>query len=359
MLETYGWSETLRRQFQSFAAEGLTPGRVIIHQRGPYRIVTEAGEMAAEMSGRFVREAEMGGFPAAGDWVAVSVRLPERAATIHGVLPRRTAFIRKAAGRGRMAQVVAANVDIAFLALSLNDDLNPRRLERYLAAAHESGARPEIVLTKADLAPDAARIAAEIGAVTGGAPVHLVSSRAGTGLETLRAAIKAGETAVLLGSSGVGKSTLVNALVGEARMATRAIREDDDKGRHTTTHRELVLLPGGGLLLDTPGMRELALWEADDGLSQTFEDVEALVAACRFSDCTHGNEPGCAVRAALESGELDAARLESFGKLKGELAHEQRKEDPLARAAHKKLWAGRTKANRARYRARDAEHDGD
>ncbi len=357
MLETYGWSETLRQSFEPFAAEGLSPGRVIIHQRGPYRIVTEDGEMPAEMSGRFVRDAEMGGFPAAGDWVAVSVRLPERAATIHGVLPRRTAFIRKAAGRGRVAQVVAANVDIAFLALSLNDDLNPRRLERYLAAAHESGAEPQIVLTKADLAPDAARIASGIRAVVGDAPVHLVSSREGTGLEAIRAAIRPGMTAVLLGSSGVGKSTLVNALVGAERMATRDIREDDDKGRHTTTHRELVLLPGGGLLLDTPGMRELALWDAEAGVAQTFEDIEELETQCRFSNCRHESEPGCAINAALESGALDAARLESYRKLTAELAHEARKEDPAARAAHRKMWISRKKANRARTKARDEERD--
>ena len=335
MLEIYGWSETLRQQFQSFAAEGLKPGRVIVHQRGPYRIVTDEGEMPAEMSGRFVRDAEMGGFPAAGDWVAVSIRLPERAATIHHVLPRRTAFVRKAAGRGRVAQVVAANVDIAFLALSLNDDLNIRRLERYLAAAHESGARPQIVLTKADLSDEAEAIRADVAAATG-VPVHLVSARAGIGLEALHRAIGPGETAVLLGSSGVGKSTLVNA-------------------RHTTTHREIVLLPGGGLLLDTPGMRELALWDADEGVSATFEDVEALESACRFSDCKHTSEPGCAVRAAIEAGELDPARWQNYQKLKGELAHEQRKEDPLARAAHKKLWASRAKANRARFRARDED----
>ena len=352
MLEIYGWSDALQQHFQSFAAEGLVPGRVIVHQRGPYRIVTEQGEMPAEMSGRFVRDAEMGGFPAAGDWVAVSVRMPERAATIHHVLPRRTAFIRKAAGRGRVAQVVAANVDIAFLALSLNDDLNIRRLERYLAAAHESGAKPEIVLTKADLSAEAEAIRADVAASTG-VPVHLVSARAGIGLDALRGRIKPGETAVLLGSSGVGKSTLVNALAGAELMATRAIREDDAKGRHTTTHREIVLLPGGGLLLDTPGMRELALWDAEEGLSATFEDVEALEAACRFSDCKHTSEPGCAVRAALEAGELEAARWQNYLKMKGELAHETRKEDPLARAAHKKLWAGRTNANRARYQARD------
>jgi len=306
------------------------------------------------MSGRFVRDAEMGGFPAAGDWVAVSIRLPERAATIHHVLPRRTAFIRKAAGRGRVAQVVAANVDIAFLTLSLNDDLNIRRLERYLAAAHESGAKPEIVLTKADLSPEAEAIRADVAA-SAGVPVHLVSARAGIGLEALRGVIKPGETAVLLGSSGVGKSTLVNALVGEERMATRAIREDDAKGRHTTTHREIVVLPGGGLLLDTPGMRELALWDADEGVSATFEDVEALEAACRFSDCKHTSEPGCAVRAAIEAGELEPARWQNYLKLKGEIAHETRKEDPAARAAHKKLWASRAKEHRARYRARDEE----
>ncbi|MFT3809844.1 MAG: ribosome small subunit-dependent GTPase A [Micropepsaceae bacterium] len=355
MLEHYGWSETLRQQFEPYAAEGLKPGRVIIHQRGPYRIVTDEGELSAEMSGRFVREAEMGGFPAAGDWVAASLRPHEGAATIHAVLPRRTAFIRKAAGRGRVAQVVAANVDIAFLALSLNDDLNIRRLERYLASVHESGAEPQIVLTKADLTADAEARGADVAAAAKDVKVHLVSVRAGTGLESVRAEFRPGLTAVLLGSSGVGKSTLVNALAGAERMATRAIREDDDKGRHTTTHRELVLLPGGGLLLDTPGMRELALWEADEGVSQTFEDIEALEAACRFSDCGHGNEPGCAVRAALESGDLDPARLESHRKLKGELAHEQRKEDPAARAAHKKMWVTRAKALKARYKARNED----
>ncbi len=354
MLDQYGWSDALRQQFQPYAAEGLTPGRVIVHQRGPYRIVTPEGEMPAEMSGRFVRDAQMGGFPVAGDWVAASVRLPERAATIHHVLPRRTAFIRKAAGRGRVAQVVAANVDIAFLALSLNDDLNIRRLERYLAATHESGATPHIVLTKADLSADAEDIRADV-ARGSGVPVHLVAARAVLGLDALHAAIRPGETAVLLGSSGVGKSTLVNALAGADLMATRSIREDDAKGRHTTTHREIVLLPGGGLLLDTPGMRELALWEADDGVSATFEDVEALEAACRFSDCKHTSEPGCAVRGAIEAGDLDAARWQNYLKLKGEAAHEQRKDDPLARAAHKKLWAGRTKANRARYKARDED----
>lgn len=354
MLDQYGWSDTLRQQFQSFAAEGLTPGRVIVHQRGPYRIITDDGEMPAEMSGRFVRDAAMGGFPVAGDWVAASVRMPERAATIHHVLPRRTAFIRKAAGRGRVAQVVAANVDTVFLTLSLNDDLNIRRLERYLAAAHESGARPEIVLTKADLSEAAEAIRTQV-IRDAGVPVHLVSARAGIGLEALSASIRPGETAVLLGSSGVGKSTLVNALAGADLMATRSIREDDAKGRHTTTHRELVLLPGGGLLLDTPGMRELSLWDAEEGLATTFDDVETLQAACRFSDCKHTTEPGCAVRAAIESGDLDPARWQNFLKLKGELAHETRKEDPLARAAHKKLWAGRTKANRARIRSREDE----
>jgi len=354
LLDQYGWSDTLRQQFQSFAAEGLTPGRVIVHQRGPYRIITDDGEMPAEMSGRFVRDAAMGGFPVAGDWVAASVRMPERAATIHHVLPRRTAFIRKAAGRGRVAQVVAANVDTVFLTLSLNDDLNIRRLERYLAAAHESGARPEIVLTKADLSEAAEAIRTQV-IRDAGVPVHLVSARAGIGLEALSASIRPGETAVLLGSSGVGKSTLVNALAGADLMATRSIREDDAKGRHTTTHRELVLLPGGGLLLDTPGMRELSLWDAEEGLATTFDDVETLQAACRFSDCKHTTEPGCAVRAAIESGDLDPARWQNFLKLKGELAHETRKEDPLARAAHKKLWAGRTKANRARIRSREDE----
>lgn len=348
MLKSYGWSDELQRQFESHAAQGLTPGRVIIQQRGHYQLATPAGDLSAELSGRFAFEAQGGDYPVTGDWVAAAVRPEEGAATIHAILPRATVFSRRAAGPGGGLQTIAANVDVALLVASLNADLNLRRLERYLAAAWESGARPVIVLTKADTCDDVQALRADVEAIAWGAPVHAVSAMSGEGLEALAACLEPGRTAVLLGSSGVGKSTLLNALAGEDLMATQGIREDDAKGRHTTTHRELVLLPSGTLILDTPGMRELRLWDADGGVSATFDDVEALVAACRFHDCQHRTEPNCAVRAALEAGDLDPGRWRSYQKLQRELRYEANKDDAVAKAEYRKLWSGRAKAMRQR-----------
>lgn len=347
MLTQYGWSDELQRDFAPYAAQGLKAGRVIVQQRGGYRLITEAGETDAKAAGRLMKSREEMARPVAGDWVAYEPRKAPEPAFVQHVLPRRTAFVRKAAGRGVHAQVVAANVDVAFLVTSLNSDLNLRRLERYLATAHESGARPVIVLTKADLAPDAAERVAEVRTIAGEAPVLAVAAKQGEGLEAVAAHLEPGRTAVLLGMSGAGKSTLLNALAGSERMATGEIREDDERGRHTTTHRELVLLPSGGLILDTPGMRELGLWDADAGVSAVFEDIEALVGECRFSDCGHGGEPGCAVRAALADGSLDPDRWASFRKLQAEAAYEQRREDPRAAAENRKLWAGRHKQAKA------------
>jgi len=350
LLNDYGWSDALAQQFAPHRAAGLMPGRVIVQQRGLFGLITDLGEAAAKISGRLARDAEAGGYPAAGDWVALSPAAPGETGIIHHVLPRRTAFTRKAAGPAGGVQVVAANVDVAFLTASLNADLNPRRIERYLAAAWQSGAEPVVVLTKVDLCPDVAAAAAAIEAVAFGVPVHPVSAVTGEGLDALLAHLGPGRTAVLLGSSGVGKSTLVNALAGSQRMATQAIREDDARGRHTTSHRELILIPGGGVLLDTPGMRELALWDSDEGLSAAFEDIEALAGECRFRDCGHTNEPGCAVRQALESGALDAARWRSYEKLQRELAHLEAKEDPALRAARRRQIVTRSKAIRQRMR---------
>lgn len=353
MLSTYGWSDTLQRDFQPYAARGLVPARVIVQQRGRYRLVTQAGETDGHVSGRFAHEAAEGGYPVTGDWLAVEDHPGD--AVIQHVLPRATAFVRKAAFHSA-PQVVAANVDVALLAASLNADLNPRRLERYLATAYESGAQPVIVLTKADACADPGPLVESVAAVAFGVPVVAVSAATGEGFDALRAHLSPGRTAVLLGSSGVGKSTLVNALAGQALMATQAIREADAHGRHTTTHRELVALPSGALILDTPGMRELGLWDADAGLASAFGDVTAEVArialGCRFRDCSHGAEPGCAVRAALEAGDLDADRWASFGKLQRELAHEARKDDPRARAVSRKLWISRAKAAKARSHAK-------
>lgn len=352
MIDSYGWSAELRHEFLPFAAHGFSPGRVIVQQRGAWRLATDAGELTAELSGRFVRDAEARGHPVAGDWVAADLRPDEGAATIRSLVPRRTAFVRRAAG-GETAQVVAANVDVAFLVASLNADLNLRRLERYLALAYESGAEPVVVLTKADLCDDVAAAVAEVEGVALAAPVLAVSSVSGDGLARILAHLAPGRTAVLLGSSGAGKSTLVNALAGSELMATQAIREDDARGRHTTTHRELVLLPSGGLVLDTPGMRELGLWDAEAGLTAAFADVADLAADCRFADCRHEGEPGCAVQAALDEGRLAPDRLASFGKLQRELAHLQRQEDPRARQAQRKMWVVRNKALKVHYKLKD------
>jgi ribosome biogenesis GTPase len=357
LLDTYGWSDALRRDFAPHAAAGMVPGRVILQQRGHYGLATASGERRARISGRLAREAPPGGYPAAGDWVAFIAHDVEDAdgATIHHVLPRRTAFVRKASGPGGGMQVIAANVDVAFLTASLNADLNPRRLERYLAAAWQSGAAPVVLLTKADLCPDVAGAVAGVEAFAAGAPVHALSSLTGDGLEALGGYLTPGRTAVMVGSSGAGKSTLANALLGTKHMATQAIREADARGRHTTSHRELILLPGGGLLLDTPGMRELGLWDSDEGLAATFEDIETLAAGCRFVDCGHSNEPGCAVRAALAAGELDAARWRGFRKLRRELAFLESQADPSLRAAKRREGVRITKAQRAQYKQRGRE----
>jgi ribosome biogenesis GTPase / thiamine phosphate phosphatase len=353
LLNSYGWSDTLQQKFETTAARGLAPARVIVQQRGLYVLATPMGEANAQLSGRFAYEAEAGAYPVAGDWVAVAVRNEKASATIHHLLPRRSAFMRKAVGGGGPAmQVVAANVDVAFLVASLNAELNPRRIERYLATAWESGANPVVVLTKADLCDDPDVHKARIEAVALGVPVHVVSAVTGEGLAALIETFAPGETAVLLGSSGVGKSSLVNALAGATLMVTQAIREEDARGRHTTTHRQLVLLPNGRLVLDTPGMRELGLWEADAGVAATFADVEELAGRCRFSDCSHDTEPGCAVQAALADGGLDEARWRNYGKLQRELAHLARRADPRQWAEARKVWVQRAKNNRAQTRRR-------
>ncbi len=349
MLTSYGWSDKLQHDFEPYAAEGLVPARVTVQQRGSWRLVTADGEIEGRISGRFANTAVDGGYPVTGDWVAAELK--GGAAIIEHVLPRSTAFTRRAAGTARDMQVVAANVDTALLAASLNADLNLRRLERYLATAYESGADPVILLTKADVCGDPEPLIAEVRAIAGGAQVIVMSVRTGQGLAELSALLAPGKTAVLLGSSGVGKSTLVNALAGVEKMATKEVREDDARGRHTTTHRELILLPSGALILDTPGMRELALWDAEEGVAAAFAEttaeVERLAEGCKFRDCAHEKEPGCAVRAALADGTLDAERWQSFQKLQRELAHEVRKEDPVARQAQRKVWIGRHKAARA------------
>ena len=350
MIEQYGWSDALSRAFEPHAREGLIPGRIVVQHRDSYLVATDEGELRGKPSGRLLHEAREAGHPAVGDWVALALNLVERTATIHAILPRRTTFVRRAADSVQTLQVIAANIDVAFVVTSMNADLNPRRIERYLAAAWQSGARPVVVLTKSDLCVDPQAQAAEIAALAAGCPVLMVSARQGVGLEELLAQVAPGETCVLIGSSGVGKSTLVNAFLGEERMATQAIRESDDQGRHTTSHRQLVLLPGGGLILDTPGIREVGLIDADEGLGVVFDDIESLIQDCRFNDCGHANEPGCAVRGALKSGALDPARWANFQKLGLELAAVEEKADRVAKDAERRRLAALQKTYRASKR---------
>jgi ribosome biogenesis GTPase len=355
-LTTIGWTDSLAEAFAPFAAEGLVPGRVSVQHRGAYDVLTEDGELRCDIRGRLFDEAaRTADLPVVGDWVAVSTRAGEHAGTVEAVLPRRTKFSRKQTLEAIDEQVLAANVDVVFLVTSLNEDLNLRRLERYLVLARESGASPVVVLTKADLYPDPAGAVAEVTAIAGDIPVVAISARTGEGLERIREHLAPGTTAALLGSSGVGKSTLVNTLAGDEALATQEIREDG-KGRHTTSRRELVVLPGGGLVIDTPGMRELQLWVADEGLEEAFEDVTSLFEHCRFADCAHDQEPGCAVKAALADGTLAPERWESYSKLEAELAHLERRLDRRAMADARKRWKtlGAEARAAARLKGRDA-----
>jgi ribosome biogenesis GTPase len=351
-LNALGWDESFAETFEPHARAGLVPGRVAVQHRGAYDVLTAEGELRCDVAGRLYDEAASpADLPAVGDWVAVAARPEEGAGTVQAVLPRRTKFSRKTAWQASEEQVLAANVDVALIVTSLNEDLSLRRLERYLTLAWESSASPVLVLTKADLADDVPAAVAAVESVAFGAPVIAVSNVTGEGLDELRVHLRPGVTAALLGSSGVGKSTLVNKLVGEELLETREIR-DDGKGRHTTTRRELIQLPGGALVIDTPGMREVQLWIADDGLEEAFSDVTELFEHCRFSDCAHSSEPGCAVKEALADGTLTPERWESYLKLERELAHLDRRLDKRAQAEERKRWKSLSSSAREAGRAK-------
>ena len=340
-LAKLGWNDELAAQFEGHVP-GLEPGRVAVQHRGAWEVATEAEDVLVEITGRFRHAAAPGELPVVGDWVAL------RDNQIDAVLPRRSKFSRKTPFTEISEQVLVANVDVAFLVMGLDErDFNVRRLERYLTTAWEGGATPVIVLNKADLADDLEKRLAETESVAFGVPVLVVTAVAGEGVGGLLAYLDGAKTGVLLGSSGVGKTTLINALLVDGQHATGPVR-NDGRGRHTTTHRELIVLPGGGILIDTPGLRELQLWETDGGLDRAFADITELVTACRFSDCAHDTEPGCAVQAALADGSLPVERWESYLKLQRELAHLERKLDPRLRAEERKKWATISKAHRKR-----------
>ena len=340
-LASLGWDAGWAAAYRA-AAEGLgnrsentaVPGRVVAEHRRRYSVSTGGGEVSAVLAGRLRHDsAGHEDLPAVGDWVGISRESGDGTAIVRFAVPRRSAFVRRSAGTVTEAQVIAANVDVALIATALPGDLSSRRLERYLTLAWESGAMPVVVLTKSDLSDDVRDALDQAGLAAPGVDVIAVSAVSGDGLDVLTTRLEPGRTAVLLGSSGVGKSTLVNRLLGMEQQRTASVASTG-RGRHTTTHRELVRLANGALLIDTPGMRELQLWSADDGLGSTFVDVEAYAASCRFRDCAHDQEPGCAVLDAVASGELGIERLEAWRQLSRELAFLARKQDERANAEY-------------------------
>ncbi len=348
-LEDLGWTPRFAQAFEACRAAGVSPARVSLEHTHIYRVIAPEGERLARVSGRLRHDASgRADFPAVGDWVAVETPAGGGDARIKAVLPRATHFSRRAAGNPTEEQVVAANIDVVFLVSGLDHDFNPRRIERYLVTAWESGAAPVIVLNKSDLVDDPSAFVAEVGALAAGVPVHAVSAKRPETMAALRDHLGPGRTAALLGSSGVGKSSIANALVGEEILRTREVRESDSRGRHTTTGRQLLLLPRGGILIDTPGMRELQLWDTGEAVAGAFADVESVGEGCRFRDCRHAAEPGCAVIAAVASGMLPEARLESYRKLQGEQAFQATQQDERGRLEVKRQGKIGAKALRKR-----------
>jgi ribosome biogenesis GTPase len=326
-LEDIGYNTELSRAFKALDLEGALPGRVVWQSAYSYRVQCSEAEIAAEPTGK-VKSNEL---PAVGDWVAVRKPDADGMGSILAILPRKSAFSRNAAGRTVNEQVVASNIDEVLIITDLDQDFNLRRIERYITLVYNSGAGPVVVLNKTDLAENVEAVIAQTEAVSPGIPVYAVSAEEGTGIDQLEKHLGPGRTLAFLGSSGVGKSTIINRLLGADRMEVGEVRGADGKGRHTTTHRELVILPAGGAVIDTPGMREIQVWGSEDGLADAFPEIGDLAAACRFKDCRHDSEIGCAVTGALESGLLDGGRFESYMKLRAEFENLGRRRSQQAR----------------------------
>jgi len=350
-LADLGWSEREQTLFAGLAEGGFFPGRVSRVDREFPMVATEAGPVRAEPAVHLVKTGGVGSRAVVGDWVALSRPEGHDLAIIEAILPRHTAFARKDPGETTLEQVLIANIDVVFVVQALSGrGINVRRLERELVLAWESGAIPVVILTKADVGED---IEYQRGLATDAAPnvdVIVESAVTGRGIDEVRERIGPGVTAALLGASGVGKSTLVNRLLGEESQDTREVRKGDDKGRHTTVAREMLLLPGGGVLVDTPGMRGIGLWDASDGIASAFPDIDALATTCRFRDCTHESEPGCAVIAAVEAGSLPLRRLESYRVLQAELIELAHRQDKKAWAAKEQTRKGIAKAVKRFYK---------
>ena len=350
-LEILGWSNELALSFAPFELQGLHVGRVGLQHKHGYTLYTQFGEIAAEVSGK-LRHQALGGndFPCVGDWVVIDQ--DGQTAVIHHILPRRTQFSRKVAGVKTDVQLIAANIDSVFLLCGLDHDFNLRRIERYLVMVWESGARPVIVLNKVDVCEHLDQYLMDLEAIALGVPVVQISALHDQGLDALNPYLPPGETVALLGSSGVGKSTLTNRLMGTEIQAVQAVRADDSRGRHTTTCRQLLCLPSGALLIDTPGMRELQLWTTSTGVSTTFADIEELATQCRFRDCQHQHEPGCAIQMAIAEGQLDPQRFQSYQKLQKEEAYLNRKQNHKAQLNTKARWKQITKSIRQQQKGK-------
>jgi ribosome biogenesis GTPase / thiamine phosphate phosphatase len=362
-LKELGWDLYFEAVWRSQQRPDCVPGRVVSQQRGLWRIAGDFAECWAGPSGKLRSAGEANGeWLVVGDWVAAELTGENQRAAIQAILPRRTRFARKVAGKGVEEQVIAANVDTLLLVCALDGDFNLRRLERYLAQCWASGVVPVVVLNKADQCDDVVARTLETQRIANGVPVFALSALAGEGIDVLRTFLSAGlsaaQTIVVLGSSGAGKSTLLNRLLGREVQKVQAVRERDGRGQHTTTTRELFLLPCGAVAIDTPGLRELQLWDAEEGMARAFADIDELASQCRFRDCRHGVEPGCAVRAALENGELDPERLASRRKLEREQEFLRRKVNAAAREDARDRMKVMERVRRQRYRQRDEEGKG-
>ncbi len=331
-LAPLGWDAEFAAAFGALNDAALVPARVGIEHNHIYRVFTAEGERMAQAAGRLKHEATgQDQLPAVGDWVAVALNETDNTATIRSILPRRSSFSRKAAGDPTKRQVVAANIDFVLVVAGLDRDFNPRRIARYLVAAAESGARPVVVLNKRDLRKDLDAAFGEVRDAAPSVPIHATCGKTGAGVDQLETYLAPGRTVALLGSSGAGKSTLINRLLGEERQRTQPVRHTDQRGRHTTIHRELITCPGGGIIIDTPGMRELQIWDSDRALEDAFTDIDELASECRFRDCRHVTEPGCAVHNAVEEGKLNSARLNQYRRLAEERAELVQRREELAR----------------------------
>jgi ribosome biogenesis GTPase len=336
-METLGWSSFFVRQFEAYESAGMVPARVAARGRNSFLLYAPTGEIWGEIAGKLRHQGE-GALPVCGDWVAVELLPGGGEGVIQAVLERRSRFSRKQARDRTEEQIVAANIDIAFIVCGLDGNFNPRRIERYMLLASEGGAVPVVVLNKSDLCSAVDARVEEVAALMPGSRVIAISALDNRGIDVLRSCLVAGQTAVLLGSSGVGKSTIVNRLLGSERQRVQDVIPGRERGRHTTSMRELICLPGGGLIIDTPGMRELQLWAGDDGLASVFRDVEDLAVRCRFRNCSHGADRGCVVRQAVREGDLAAERLESYLKLQREVEYLQSKLEHSAGWVEKQRW---------------------